>query len=337
MSSRLLIIGPSWVGDTIMAQALFKLLKAQNPHQIIDILAPAWTFSLSSRMPEINQAIEMPFGHGELNLKKRFQIGCTLRNKYDEAIILPNSYKSALIPFFAKIPKRTGYLGEWRYGVLNDVRYGNKKKYPLMVEQYLRLGFGSSHTLPHSYPKPQLFVSTDMQEAVLNKHLPLWRDRSILAMAPGAEFGPAKRWPLEYYAHLANQKIDKGWDVWLMGSNKDRSITNEIMTLTQNRCENLAGRPNLAETIDLLSLVTGVVTNDSGLMHIAAALNKPVIVMYGPSSPSFTPPLSDQATILKLNLSCQPCFKRTCPLIHHQCMRDLKVGCVLDAMNKWAQ
>ncbi len=336
-SRRILIVGPSWVGDMVMAQTLFKLLKENEPSLQLDVLAPAWTFSLLARMPEVSHAIELPFQHGELRLRDRYRLAKSLRKShYDQAIVLPNSFKSALIPWFAGIPKRTGWMGEYRVGVLNDVRRLSKEQYPLMIDQFMALGLPKKAVLPDKMNyHPSFTISASAQDFVLAKFKPIWRNRPILAICAGAEFGPAKRWPEEYYAQIANQKMAEGWDVWLLGSQKDRVVTGRIMVLTQHQCENLAGRPDLAETIDLLSLVSGVVTNDSGLMHVAAALKKPVIAIYGSTSPAFTPPLSADARILKLELPCQPCFKRICPLDHHRCMRDIHPDRVMSAMQEW--
>ena len=337
MTQKILVIGPSWVGDMVMAQSLLRLLKQQKPDAQIDVLAPAWTFTLMSRMPEVHEAIAMPIKHGELKLKERFQLAKQLRaKKYDQAIVLPNSFKSALIPFFARIPKRTGWLGECRYFLLNDYRRLDKKRYPLMVEQYLALGVEPNAALPKEYPYPHFYVTKEAQDKTLAKCKPLWRGKPILVLCPGGEYGPSKRWPEEYFAAVANQKINDGWDVWIFGSQKDRPISEKINALTNNRCDDLCGRADLAEAIDLFSLVSGVVTNDSGLMHIAAALQKPVIAIYGSTSPAFTPPLSPNAQILKLNLDCQPCFERECPLKHHRCMRDLTPAMVLAATAQWS-
>jgi heptosyltransferase-2 len=334
---KILIIGPSWVGDMVMAQGLFKLLKQQYPDVVIEVLAPAWTFSVLSCMPEVSRAIEMTIGHGELKLRERYRLGKVLRaEQYDQAIVLPNSFKSALIPFFAGIPVRTGWLGEARYVLLTDSRKLDEKRYPLMIEQYLALGLKPDAPLPTTYPYPSFHVTPEAQEAVLAKHKPLWRGRKVLALGAGAEFGPSKRWPAEYFAELANRKIDEGYDVWLFGSPNDRPVTDKVMALTNNRCENLAGRLELSESITMMSLVAGAVTNDSGLMHIAAALQKPLIAIYGSTSPRFTPPLSSHAVILQLNLPCQPCFQRECPLVHHQCMRDITPERVATAMLAWS-
>jgi len=336
MTDNILIVGPSWVGDMVMAQSLFRLIKQERPHATIDVLAPAWTFSLLARMPEVREAIVMPIAHGELKLAERYRIAKLLRShNYTQAIVLPNSLKSALIPWLAGIPRRTGWLGECRYLLLNDYRKLDTKQYPLMVQQYLALGLPKDAPLSVNYPLPTFQIAPEAQQAVLAKHKPLWRGKPVLAVCGGAEFGPSKRWPEEYFAEVANRKIDEGWDVWLFGSPKDRPVAEKINELTGNRCENISGRTELAETIDLVSLVSGVVTNDSGLMHVACAMSKPVIAIYGSTSPTFTPPLAKTAQVLKLNLACQPCFQRECPLKHHRCMRDLLPAQVLSVMSRW--
>lgn len=333
-SKKILIVGPAWVGDMVMAQCLFKLLKLKDPNVIIDVLAPAWSLPLIARMPEVSDAIIMPFGHGELNLAMRYKLGKSLREKkYDQAIVLPNSFKSALLLWWAKIPVRTGWRGEMRYFVLNDIRILDKKRYSLMIERFLALGLPENSVLPEEYPIPELIISKTTQNAALEKYQ-LAQDRPILAICPGAEFGPAKRWPEEYYAKIANQKLSDGWQVWIFGSPKDGDTANIIMQKTENRCINLTGKTKLEEAVDLLALANAVVSNDSGLMHIAAALKRPLVAVYGPTSASFTPPLHKEARILSLKLDCQPCFQRTCPLEHQRCMRDLKPENVLQALPK---
>lgn len=336
MVQNVLIVGPSWVGDMVMAQTLFKLLKQQDPAMTIDVLAPTWTLSLLNRMPEIARAIELPFVHGELNFRKRYQLAMKLRSvNYDQAIVLPNSFKSALIPWLANIPKRTGWLGEYRYFLLNDIRRLDKKRYPLMIDQFMALALPPNASLPTNPSYPSFHLAKVSQDAVRAKYQITMKVYPVLALAPGAEYGPAKRWPEEYYAEIATNRLNAGWQIWLFGSQKDVLINEKIMSLTQHRCENFTGRTNLAETIDLLSLVDGLVSNDSGLMHIAAALQKPIIAIYGSTSPAFTPPLSKNATILKLELDCQPCFERVCPLQHYRCLRDLTPDRVLTAISAW--
>lgn len=337
MTNKILIVGPSWVGDMVMAQSLFKLIKQCQPQVAIDVLAPAWSLPLLQRMPEISHGIAMPLGHGQLGLKTRHQLGKSLRDKqYDQAIVLPNSFKSALVPFWANIKKRTGWRGEMRYVVLNDARTLDEVRYPLMIEQYMALGLPKNAPLPENYPLPELYTSAATQDAVLQQFGMTRSAKPVLALCPGAEFGPAKRWPETYYAETANAKLAEGWDVWILGSAKDVPVAEQIMQLTNAQCVNFAGRTNLVDAIDLLSLSTRVISNDSGLMHIAAAVNKPMVAVYGPTSPSFTPPLQSNAKVLQLNLDCQPCFKRECPLKHHHCMQQLTPETVLKTLSEFA-
>lgn len=331
-NKKILIVGPAWVGDMVMAQTLFKLIKQQNEQCVIDVLAPNWSRPLLQRMPEISNTIALPIPHKKLHLLLRYRIGQRLRRRhYDQAIILPNSLKSAFIPFIAKIPHRTGWLGEWRWLLLNDVRYLNKNKLPLMIERFMALALMKNMELPKELPRPSLKVTAANITKTLAT-LQLQTEKPILALCPGAEFGPAKRWPATYFADVAREKLKAGWQVWLFGSAKDQIISQEIQQLTDNRCIDLAGKTSLAEAIDLLSLSQIVVSNDSGLMHIAAALNKPLVVLYGSSSPRFTPPLAEKVKILNLDLACSPCFKRLCPLEHLKCLQDLLPHRVLDAI-----
>lgn len=335
-SRRILIVGPAWVGDMVMAQCLFKIIKQRYPESVIDVLAPAWSLPLLSRMSEVAEAIIMPIGHGEIALSKRYQIAKTIKKRnYQQSIVLPNSFKSALIPWFAGIPLRTGWRGEMRYVLLNDIRKLDEKRYPLMIERFMALGLPESQALPAVYPLPELTISAESQQAAIKQHQ-LSVSKPILALCPGAEFGPAKRWPEEYYAQIANEKLQAEWDVWLFGSQKDQIVAEKIMQLTHQRCVNLTGKTKLEEAIDLLSLANGVISNDSGLMHIAAALRKPLIAVYGPTTASFTPPLHDTAKIVSLSLPCQPCFKRTCPLEHHRCMKELMPEKILSSMAEWS-
>ncbi len=333
--SAILVVGPSWVGDMVMAQSLFKTLKQRSPESPIDVLAPAWSEALTTRMPEVRLSIVMPLGHGQLQLRERYRLGRELRAAgYGQAIVLPNSWKSALIPFFAGIPRRTGYLGEARWGLLNDARSLDKLALPMTVQRFVALGIEPGQPLAKSQPTPALTVTqSSVTQAAQRLQLEI-DPRPILALCPGAEFGAAKRWPQEYYAEVAKSLIARGWQVWLFGSDKDTAITDAINRETGAACSDLAGRTTLAEAVDLLSLVTLVVSNDSGLMHVAAALGRKLIAIYGSSDPGFTPPLSDTARILRLGLECSPCFQRECPLGHLKCLRELSPERVLQVLQE---
>ena len=293
---NILIVGPSWVGDMVMAQTLFVCLKQRHPDCQIDVLAPEWSRPILERMPEVRQALSFPVGHGVLDMATRRTIAASLRGQYQQAILLPNSLKSALVPFFAGIPKRTGWRGEMRFGLLNDMRKLDKQRYPLMIERFMALAFEPGAELPQPYPKPSLRIVEETRDAALAR-FGLSLDRPVLALCPGAEFGESKRWPAEHFAKVAEVKIREGWQVWLFGSKNDHAVGEEILQQLipglREEALNLAGDTSLAEAIDLLSCAEAVVSNDSGLMHVAAALGRPLVSVYGSTSPAFTPPLSE--------------------------------------------
>lgn len=333
---NILIIAPAWVGDVIMSQSLYKLLKQQDPRVYIDVMALAWAFPLLKCMPEVREALLMPIGHGKFQWHERYRLGKSLRSRgYHQAIVLPNSWKSALIPWFAKIPQRTGWKGEMRYGLLNDMRTLDQKRYPLLVERYMALGVSPKSALPEIYPYPQLQVFQQQIELLFGR-FPLLKTQKaqgkILALCPGAQYGPAKNWPEEYFAEVAKMKMNEGWAVWLFGSNNDLPRGEKIQQITHDRCVNLVGKTTLDEVIGLLSLADAVISNDSGLMHLAAALNVPLVAVYGSSSPQFTPPLSPQAKVLRKSLACSPCFKRQCRYGHYRCLREITPSLVADAL-----
>jgi len=322
---KILILGPAWVGDMVLAQSLFKTLKSNKPSCVIDVAAPAWTLPLLERMPEVNEAIALPFKHGELAFFERIKFGKSLKNKgYTQAIILTNSFKSALLPWAADIKRRTGFLGEMRYGLINDIRPLDKTKLKMTVERFVTLGLNRNETLPYTLPNPQL-ISTPEGAWVLASSLGAKSPKNkILGLCPGAEYGEAKRWPAEYYAEVANATLSKGWQVWLFGSDKDMPVTTSINQLTQNKCLNLGGKTKLGDAIDLMSLCDTIISNDSGLMHVAAALDKKLIAIFGSSDPYHTPPMHPNAVIEYLGLECSPCFKRECPLSHLNCLKQIK-------------
>jgi heptosyltransferase-2 len=317
---NILIVAPSWVGDCMLMQPMLQRLQQRHTGVRLDVLAPPWTEKLLRQMPEIHDVIVNPFPHGAFNWSARHQLGSELRaRQYDKAIVLPNSWKSALVPYFANIPVRTGFVGEMRYGLLNDARKLNKKTLPLMVERFAQLAEAPQGDIPRPLSNPRLQVSEEQRQTVLSK-LNLSRDKPVAVFCPGAEYGPAKRWPPQYYAELAQYLRVRGYEIWLVGSSKDKDIADTIVALGNEPCRNLCGITDIAEALALISCADLVVSNDSGLMHIAAALDRPLLAIFGSSSPQFTPPLSDRAQVLKLDISCSPCFKRECPLGHFNCM-----------------
>lgn len=331
---KILIIAPSWVGDMVMSQTLLKLLKQQYGDNCqIDVLVNDWAGGVLKRMPEVSQVYSNSFKHGELALLQRFKFGRSLRkNGYTQAFILPNSFKSALIPFFAGIPLRTGFIGEMRYGLINDIYSLDKKALPRMVDRFCALI--NSGKKPDSIPQPGFSIDLTSQAKVL-QNLDLSLSKPVVCLCPAAEYGPAKRWPPAHFAALADKLQEKGCQVWIMGAAKDALIADEIISRANIRSDlhDLCGRTSLTEVIDLMACARSVVANDSGLMHIACAVNIPVIAIYGSSSPDFTPPLSTKAVIEKIELDCSPCFQRTCKFGHYNCLQQINPETILLQIN----
>ncbi|MDA0149392.1 ADP-heptose--LPS heptosyltransferase RfaF [Vibrio sp. LaRot3] len=337
---NILIIGPSWVGDMVMSQSLYRTLKHLHPNCKIDVMAPDWCRAILSKMPEINQTIPMPIGHGSLQLGLRRQMGKHLVGQYNQAIILPGSLKSALIPWFAGIKQRTGWLGEMRYGLLNDYRKLDKQAFPLMVERYVALAYEKPNSA-NELPKPLLYpkLSVNSEDTATAQHkFNIDTSKPTLAICPGAEFGPAKRWPHYHYAELCKQIIARGWQVIIFGSEKDHAVGEEIrQQLNQQnseRCFNLAGKTSLEQAVDLMAGCHAAVTNDSGLMHVAAAVDLPLVAVYGPSSPDFTPPLSNKAKVIRLIDGYLKIRKGDGEQGYHQSLIDIQPDMVTQALDE---
>jgi heptosyltransferase-2 len=316
---KILVVAPSWIGDTILAQPLLVLLKRNNPSARIEVLAPEWSAPLLARMPEVDAVIVNPFRHGEFSLGARRALGRRLaRADFSHAYVLPNSWKSALVPFFAGVARRIGYQGEARYLLLNQRHRLDAAAHPQLVQRYAAL----AGALPANLPQPHLNSTVEQQQAV-RRALSLPLDAAPVIFCPGAEYGPAKRWPAQHFAALARLIATPQDPVWLIGSAKDATVGEEIAAAAGGAARNLCGRSTLEQAIDLIASASCVVSNDSGLMHVAAALDRPLVALYGSSSPTYTPPLSPAAKIVSRNLSCSPCFKRECPLGHLDCLNGI--------------
>jgi heptosyltransferase II len=308
--SRTLVVAPNWIGDALMAQPLLSRLKQAGAK--IHVLAPDWVAPVLRRMPEVDEVIAVPYRHGALQFSQRWRLSRTLRRRgYDRAIVLPNSWKSALVPFLAGIPQRAGYVGEARYGLLNSTLANSKSPMP---QHYARL----AGALEGALPPPRLVVSTE-EIAEAQKRFGIAGPYAVLC--PGAEYGPAKRWP--YFRELAERM---SMPCVILGSASDREAAAGIPG------KDLAGRTTLDEAIRLIAGAAVVVSNDSGLMHVAAALGRPQVALFGSSSPQHTPPASANARVLWLRLECSPCFARECPLGHFRCMKEISVDHVLKVL-----
>ncbi len=334
--TKILIVAPSWVGDALMSQPLLTLLKRHEPDAVIDVLGPAWALPVYRRMPEVSGTIESPFAHGDLSLARRWRLGRDLRrDKYDGAYVLPNSFKSALVPAFARIPQRIGFIGEMRRPLLTDARRLDKQALPLMVERFAYLASPPGLPLERPLPRPRLRVDDTERDTLLARLGLAFNDR-IACFCPGAEYGPAKRWPPGHFAALAVKLAAEGYSVWLVGSAKEHGIGEQIRDTSSDAAVNLCGRTTLDEAVVLLSCARVVVSNDSGLMHVAAALDRPMVALYGSSSPGFTPPLSDLARVVRVGVPCSPCFRRVCPLGHFDCMMKLGPDLVLAEIRRFS-
>lgn len=321
---RILVVGPAWVGDMVMAQSLFITLKQRFPQSEIDVLAPSWSKPLLARMPEVHAAVMLPLEHGEFGFGVRQRLGRALNRRYHRAVVLPRSWKSALVPAFAHIPMRTGYRGEWRYGLINDMRKLDKKVLTQTVQRYVALGLGKDAALPPVIPRPHLTLDKDNQAMLMDINR-LHLTKPVVALLPGAEYGSAKRWPIERFAELAGKLVAAGRQVWVFGSAKEHGLGEAIVKYAVDGVTNLCGSTKLVDAVDLLALAECAVTNDSGLMHMAAAVGTRLVAIYGSSSPDYTPPLTDRADVVYLRLECSPCFKRECPLGHLNCLKRIEV------------
>jgi heptosyltransferase-2 len=316
----------------VMAHCLVQRLVAGDARLQIDMLSPPATEPLARRMPGVARSWLLEVAHGELGLRKRLAQGRRLVDEgYDQAFVLPNSFKSALVPFWARIPVRIGWLGEFRIGLLNRWRRLDPERYPLMIERFMALALPESALVPKPYPAPRLVVDVENRDRLLRAHQ-LVTSGGVVVLCPGAEFGPAKRWPAEHYATVARHAVARAKQVWLIGSAGDRAICAAIEAQAPVGVVNLAGRTGLLDAVDLLSCAEHVVCNDSGLMHVAGALEVPLTAVFGSTSPGFTPPLGPGARVLRLELPCSPCFERECPLGHLRCLTGLRPERVIEAL-----
>ena len=332
---RTLVISPNWIGDAVMAQPLLRLLRERHPERPIDVLAPGWVAPVWRAMCEVDTVLGAPFRHGALQLRERRDYAKMLRARgYADAYVLPNTLKFALIPWLAGIPKRVGYKGEMRYGLLNVMHHDNKDAPRPMVSFYAALANAPARDVPapSALPRPALHVPQERVAEVVAR-IGLRMDQPLVLFAPGAEFGSAKRWPTAQFAELAKtvQRERPEVQIALMGSGKDREVCDEIVAAAPG-VRNLAGATKLDEAVALIARADAVVSNDSGLLHIASALNRPIVAIYGPTDPLHAPPFSDVTKSLYLALECAPCRQRECPLGHHRCMREISPGMVWEPL-----
>lgn len=318
----------------VMASCLFQRLAREHPALHLHVAAPAATAPLATRMAEVAAVTTLPFAHGRLDLTARIRIGrASARASYDWAIVLPNTWKSALPVAVAGIARRTGYTGEGRHLLLNDRRRLDADQLPRMVDRFHALGGeGAQPAPPGCWPQ----LRADSARArTLAAELGLANER-VLALCPGAEYGPAKRWPPAGFAQVAARHAQRGGNVWILGGAGDaaaaRAVCEHLPAAARERTFDITGRTRLLDAVDLLAGADRVVCNDSGLMHVAAALGRPVVGIFGSTTTTFTPPLGPRARAVSLQLACSPCFARECPLGHLDCLKTLPAERVIAAL-----
>jgi heptosyltransferase II len=332
---KVALIAPNWLGDVIMMHSLVQTLKVLNAQVEISVFAAAAFAPLLARMPEITQIYPTHFKHGRLGLSARVALGKHLRGQnFDQGIVLPNSFKSALPLFWAKMPQRTGWIGELRHVLLNDIRRLQPEKVPTMVQRFVALAYPAQHALAFSdCPYPKLQTNPNAAFSLLEAHKNQVPSARVIGLCPGAAYGPSKRWPAAHFATLAKRCVEQGYQVWLLGGPQEQEIASAIQNQCEHQCVDWTGKTSLSQVIDLMSLCSGFVSNDSGLMHLAAAIGKPVLALYGPTAATFAPPLCAKGGILEQkDLSCRPCKKRVCPLQHHHCLEGLGPDSVFSAL-----
>jgi len=317
--TRALVIAPQWIGDAVMAEPLLAVLAARG--EVLTVAALPWVAPVLQAMPDVASTIELPFAHGRLDWGARRRIAATLRDRFDVAYVLPNSLKAALVPWLARIPRRVGYRGEGR-GFLLTERLDNPRGRPPMVPFYGALAgseFDNARRPRLQLAQEQIAAIAAAQALVPGRY---W------AFAPGAEYGPAKRWPAAHYAALAralNARDDA--PVVLLGAPKEAALCDEIAAHSAGACRVLAGKTSLVDAMALIAGSRGLASNDSGLMHVAAAFGVAQVALFGSTSPLHTPPLNDRARVLwlkdELQLDCMPCFDRTCRFGHTRCLVDV--------------
>lgn len=333
---KILIIAPNWIGDAVMAEPLISQLKKNNPDSQIDVLATPWVASIMKAIPAVDQIITADFQHGSLQWQERKVLAKQLAlSAYTHAYVLPNSFKSALIPWLAKIPQRIGYQGEMRWGLINEaLKNPSRSHRPPMSSHYFALSGNTFSEIPQPHLSLPDAIITESQQALQK----IQAHQHLFVLCPGAEYGPAKQWPIEHFGQLAKNIIETKENslVLILGSKKEFSIGSDIarMSTYPDKVINWCGQTSLEDAMAAISNAHTVISNDSGLMHIAAAFRRPQVAIFGSSDPRHTPPLSKLAAIHWLHLECSPCFKRVCPLSHLKCLVDIQAKDVLNSINQ---
>ncbi|MBC8302012.1 MAG: lipopolysaccharide heptosyltransferase II [Pelagibacterales bacterium] len=326
-NEKFLVIAPSWIGDLVISQSFLKQLKLFYPKALIDVIARKELFPILNFMPEVNNLYNLDIKHGSLGLIKRYKLAKKIAlNSYTKAFVLTNSFKSAIIPWLAGIPVRVGYLGELRYGLINKT-YHLKKHQISMADRYYKL-IDSTY---HDNLRPELLVN-EKEKKIVNKKFNIDGSKKNIFLCPDAEYGEAKRWPTKKWIELALEFKKQNYQTYFLGKDlRFNDSLNQVIKNNDKSIVSLISKTNIEEAAYLLASSDLVITNDSGLMHVASSVNAELIAIYGSSSPEYTPPLSkpEKHRIIYKNIECSPCFKKICPLGHFNCMHTISINEVI--------
>jgi heptosyltransferase-2 len=297
VTAAAVIIPYVWIGDFVRCHSVVKLLRSENPVRPIDIVSSTLCAPLADYMPGVRRAIVIDLPRGQLGLALQRELARLLQEeKYGQAIVMSRKWKAALPPWLAGIPLRTGFAGEFRFGLLNDVRLG-ESKLPRMIDQMGALALPKGAQIPPEWPLPELKVpSQEVATWIAQRGLAEER-HPIVTLSPGA-VGAGKAWPVRHYAELAHALAADGVSVWVLGGPNETSIAKEIVATGGNRVRDLTGT-DLRNAILALAAADAAVTNDSGLMHVSAAVGTPTIAIFGPTSSWHWKPLNPLAAVLE--------------------------------------
>ena len=311
---RILVVAQAWIGDLVLSQILYALLKRQQPDASIDVVAPGWAGALLGRRPQVSRHIPLDVGHGQLGLWRRWTTARRLGAEYRQAIVIPRSVKAALLPWAAGIEKRVGFDSGMRNGLINDSR----PRPPGAMARMARLA-SPDPADPDAVPYPRLEVDPENAAGILRQ----WKidpSEPVIGLMPGAAYGRTKEWGAESFAQLAAGLAEHGHRICVVGTSKDRPLGKIVARAAPERIINLCGETTLDQAVLLISRLALAICNDSGLMHVAAAVDTPVIGIYGPTSPDTHPPQTNAREIHSVRALCSPCHRRVCPYGHHACM-----------------
>jgi heptosyltransferase-2 len=323
-----------WIGDFVRCHTVVQLLNQRHPGRPVDVLTTTLCAPLLDYMPGVRKGIVWDLPRKRISWREHKALAERLAaERYGQVLVMPRTWKSALAPYLAGIPERTGFAGEARFILLNDLRFG-ERRLPRMVDRCGALTLPKGESIPADWPRPELAVPMAEADEWRSKRGLADDHRPVIAFAPGA-VGPSKRWPVEYFGELAKSLTADGYQIWILGSTNEGSLAAEIVGAAGPHARDLTSS-DLSNAILALKLARAAVSNDSGLVHVAAAMGTPTIGIFGPTSPWHWAPLNPLAAVIetRTEVSCRPCHKPTCRMVHHRCMRDIRAGEVLAAVRR---